>query len=110
MTHRVTILPRAKHQLLGQALWWSEHRSAEQALRWLEKFEKRLASLAEQPERCAIARESGVLKIQLRELYFGLRNKSTHRAVFEIRGDEVIVHSVRHLAQRDLLPEDFGEG
>lgn len=41
-----------------------------------------------------------MLKLELHELHFGLRNKPTHRAVFEIRGDEVIVHSVRHLAQR----------
>lgn len=107
MTHRVTILPRAKRQLLDQALWWSEHRSAEQALRWLEGFEQALASLAERPERCSTARESAAFSCVLRDLHFGLGNKPTHRAVFEIRGDEVVVHCVRHLAQRDLGPEEI---
>ena len=107
MTYRVTILPRAKQQLLEQALWWSENRSAEQALRWLEGFEQALASLADNPERCITARESDAFDAVIRELRYGLRHKATHRAVFEIRADEVIVLSVRHLAQRDLTPDDI---
>ena len=107
MSHRVTILPRAKRQLLEQAFWWSENRSAEQAFHWLEGFEQALASLADRPARCSIARESAAFEFVVRELHYGLRNKATHRAVFEIRGDEVIVHCVRHLAQRDLTPEDI---
>ena len=107
MTYRVTILPRAKRQLLEQALWWSEHRVAEQAFRWLEGFEQALASLADHPERCTVARESDAFDIVIRELHYGLRNKATHRAVFEIRADEVVVHGVRHLAQQELTQDDI---
>lgn len=107
MNYRVTILPRAKRQMLDQALWWSENRSAEQAFYWLDGFEQALASLAENPERCTVARESDAFDVVIRELHYGLRNKATHRAVFEIRGDEVIVHCVRHLAQRHLTPDDI---
>jgi plasmid stabilization system protein ParE len=107
VTHRVTILPRAKRQLLEQSLWWSENRSAEQALRWLEGFEQALASLTDNPERCSTARESDAFDVVIRELHYGIRNKATHRAVFEVRKDEVIVHSVRHLAQSDLTRDDI---
>ena len=107
MTYRVTILPRAKRQMLEQALWWSEKRSAEQAFNWLEGFEQALASLGHDPERCSVARERNAFDFILRELHYGLRNKATHRAVFEVRGDEVIVYSVRHLAQRELTPVDI---
>jgi plasmid stabilization system protein ParE len=107
VTYRVTLLPRAKRQLLDQAVWWSEHRSAEQAFRWLEGFEAALGSLARNPERCVVARESDSFDFVVRELHYGVRGKSTHRAVFEVRGDEVIVYSVRHLAQRDLTPDDL---
>jgi plasmid stabilization system protein ParE len=93
--------------MLDQALWWSENRSAEQAFYWLEDFEKALASLAENPERCAVAREGNAFDFVVRELHYGLGTKSTHRAVFQIRGDEVIVYSLRHLAQRDLTPDDI---
>jgi plasmid stabilization system protein ParE len=107
VNYRVTILPRAKRQLLEQAVWWSEHRSAEQAFRWLEGIEQALASLADHPERCNVARESEAFDRVIRELHYGVRNKATHRAVFEVCGDEVIVHCVRHLAQRDVTPEDI---
>jgi plasmid stabilization system protein ParE len=107
VTYRVTILPRAKSQMLDQAVWWSKHRSAEQAFHWLEGFEKALTSLARNPVRCSIARESEAFEFVLREIHFGVRSKATHRAVFEIRADEVIVYSVRHLAQRDLMPDDM---
>lgn len=107
MTYRVTILPLAKRQLLEQALWWSEKRSAEQAFRWLEGFELALNTLAKNPERCGIARENDAFNIVIRELHYGLGKKPTHRAVFEIRNDEVIIHSIRHLAQRDLTPNDL---
>jgi plasmid stabilization system protein ParE len=107
VNYRVTILPRAKRQLLDQALWWSEHRSAEQAFRWLDGFERALASLADHPESFNVARESVAFDQVIRELHFGLRNNPTHRAIFEVRGDEVLVHCVRHLAQRDLTTEDI---
>jgi plasmid stabilization system protein ParE len=92
---------------MAQAVWWSENRSADQAIRWLDGFEKALATLADKPERCVIARESDAFATAIRELHYGLRGKPTHRAVFEIRDDEVIVHSVRHFAQRDLTPDDL---
>jgi plasmid stabilization system protein ParE len=106
--YRVTILPGAKHQMLDQARWWSENRSAKQAIDWLEGFEQALASLAENADRCAVARESVAFDFAIRELHYGLRSKPTHRAVFEIRGEEVIIYSVRHLAQRDLTSDDIG--
>ena len=107
MTYRVTILPVAKRQLLEQALWWSENRSVEQAFHWLEGFEAALASLANNPERCSLARENEAFDFIVWELHYGLRNKATHRAVFEIRNEEVIVYTVRHLAQQDLSPDDI---
>jgi plasmid stabilization system protein ParE len=107
VTYRVTIVPPARRQLLDQALWWSKKRSAEQAYDWLEGFEQALASLATNPERCAVARESDAFNIVLREIYYGLGRRPTHRAVFEVRNDEVIVYSVRHLAQDNLTPDDL---
>jgi len=107
VNYRITILPRARRQLLEQAQWWSKNHSAEQAMRWLDGFERALASLAEHPERCATARECDAIDFVVRELHYGVRHKATHRAVFEIRNDEVIVYSIRHLAQRDLGPGDL---
>jgi plasmid stabilization system protein ParE len=107
VNYRITILPRAKRQLLEQSLWWSENRSAEQAFRWLEGFERALAQLADRPESCPVARENDAFDFVIRELHYGIRGKATHRAVFEIRNDEVIVYSIRHLAQHDIAHGDL---
>jgi plasmid stabilization system protein ParE len=107
VSYRVVIVPRAKQQLLEQALWWSEHRSAEQADAWVNEFEQKLTTLSNNLEKLPKARESQALARNLYEFYFGLGNKRTHRAVFEIRDQFVIVHSIRHLAQDDLSASDL---
>jgi plasmid stabilization system protein ParE len=107
VSYRVVIVPRAKQQLLEQALWWSEHRSAEQADAWVNGFEQKLALLSQNPDQYPLARENQELARALHELYFGLGGKKTHRAVFEIRDQHVIVYSIRHLAQDDLSADDI---
>lgn len=94
-------------QLLNQALWWSEKRSAEQAFKWLTSFEKTLQALSQNPQRHRQARENAEFDRDLREIYYGLGKRFTHRAVFEIRENEVVVYSIRHLAQTDLTPDDL---
>jgi plasmid stabilization system protein ParE len=94
---------------LDQALWWARNRSVDQALRWVDGFEVELESLAASPDRCAIARENDAVPVEIRELHYGVKGKATHRAIFEIRDDEIIVFAVRHLAQSDIGPEDIPE-
>jgi plasmid stabilization system protein ParE len=107
VSFRITILPRAKRQLLEQVVWWSNNHSAEQAFRWLDGFEQALTSLVSDPERFPLARENDAFDFEIRELHYGVRRRATHRAVFEIRGEEVIVYSIRHLAQSDMLPSEL---
>jgi plasmid stabilization system protein ParE len=107
VSYRVIVLPRAKRQLLDQAAWWAENRSLDQGLRWLAGFERALESLANNPQRCERARESDDFDFELRELRYGLKYRPTHRALFEVRGDEVLVYAVRHLHQRDIAPDEL---
>ncbi len=109
MTHEVKLLPRAKLQLYNSALWWAEHRSTEQAVRWLDGLEAALRGLANNPERWPLAPECDIAPFEIREMAYGLGQHKTHRAVFEIRHDEVIVYVIRHLAQDTLNPNDFGD-
>lgn len=91
------------------ARWWSEHRSAEQAARWLDGFELAIASLADNPQRHALARETELypLPFPARQLLYGSGNSPTHRAVFEVRGNTVFVVAIRHLAQDDLPTDEL---
>lgn len=108
MKYQVIVLPRAELQLYNAALWWLENRSAEQALRWLEGFEHAISLLADDPLRHPFASENEALHVELRQLNYGLSGKPTHRALFEVReNSNVLVHSIRHLAQDDLSPEEI---
>jgi hypothetical protein len=54
-----------------------------------------------------VAAENGCFPYQIRELHFGLGARPTHRAVFTIRPDIVLVLTIRHAAQSDLAAEDL---
>jgi plasmid stabilization system protein ParE len=107
MTYLVRLLPRAKLQLVNSALWWADKRSVEQAVLWLDGFEAALQMLANKPEDWPLAAECDAVPFQIREMTFGLGRNKTHRAIFEIRRQEVIVFAIRHLAQDLLTPDDF---
>lgn len=109
MTFQVVLTSRARLQLSSAALWWSEHRSEKQASRWLDGFEAAISSLSDRPERHRLSPENEFypLPYPVRELLFGLGEKPTHRAVFEVRDTTVYVVSIRHLAQDYLSAEDL---
>jgi plasmid stabilization system protein ParE len=109
MNYQVLLTSRAQLQLLRNAQWWSENRSTDQAARWLDGFEAAIAGLAHNPHQHRMAPESNryQLPFPARQLNFGIGNKPTHRAVFEVRGDTVYVVAIRHLAQDDLAAEEL---
>ena len=47
------------------------------------------------------------LFFEIREMLFGVGRRKTHRAVFRIRKDRVVVYAIRHLAQDALTSETF---
>jgi len=109
MSLRVLITEQAEREMQAAFDWWAEHRSKKQADRWYAGLAKAIAELSDNPERHGQARERDRFTYEIRDLLFGLGSRPTHRAVFTIRGEEVVVLTVRHLAQRDLLPHDIAE-
>jgi plasmid stabilization system protein ParE len=107
VTYEVYVTDKAKRQLEDAARWWGENRSAEQAERWYGGFVTEIQSLEKNPGRFPLARENDVFPVALHELHYGLGRKKTHRAIFAIRPERVIVYSVRHVAQRDLTGDDI---
>ena len=106
MTFRVIITEQAEREMQSAHDWWAENRSKVQADRWYDGLAKAIADLTENPESHGLSRENQVFPYEIRDLLFGLGRRATHRAVFAVRGDEVVVLSIRHVAQRDLSPED----
>jgi plasmid stabilization system protein ParE len=107
MTRQVVVTARAKKELYEAVLWWAANRSTEQAIRWMEGFEAAILNLAQDAERHPLVSEASTLPRELRQLIYGLGRRKTHRAIFEIRGDQVFVHLIRHLAQDAITKDDF---
>jgi len=103
----IILSERAEKQLENSARWWAENRSFEQAERWHAGFVRSLKSLTKLPDRCPLAAENVEFSFEVRELRYGLGNRPTHRALFTIRPDRVYVLLIRHLAQRDVSPDDL---
>jgi plasmid stabilization system protein ParE len=107
MTRRVVLTSRARRELEDAVDWWAEHRSREQAARWYAGFSDAITSLGENAERCPLAREDGLFPYEIRELHHGLGSRPSHRAVFTIRPDMVLVLTIRHAAQADVIEVDL---
>jgi plasmid stabilization system protein ParE len=106
MTRQVFLTDRAHDDLLQACAWWAENRSAQQAQRWYDGFAKAIHGLATDPERFPLAAENHAFPYEIRQLNYGVGRRPTHRALFVVRPDSVLILRVRHLAQRPLSPEE----
>jgi hypothetical protein len=52
-----------------------------------------------------VAHESDRFSFELREMYYGSGRKKTHRELFHITDNEVVVVGIRHFAQDDFAPD-----
>jgi hypothetical protein len=105
--YRVILTATARRELYEDAFWWAEHRDSAQAMRWMEGIELAIQSLAIDPHQQPLAPESDQFPFEMRQLLYGLGKRATHRVAFEIRGEEVFIHGVRHLARDDLTIDDL---
>jgi len=103
----VILMDRAHQDLEDGCRWWAKHRSLEQADRWYDGFSAAIKRLATDAEQHALAAESKDLPLEVRQLNYGLGHRPTHRALFTIRPDMILVLRVQHLAQQSLTPDDL---
>lgn len=102
MRYTVIFRPEARDEALDAADYIAKHGSPEAALRWYEGLEAAVASLAHVPASHGYAREHDAIPgIELRQVVF-----KSHRLIFTIRGDQVHVLHIRHVARANL--DDFG--
>jgi hypothetical protein len=105
MRYAVDISPTAKRQLLAAEEWYSS-RDLNLGEQWLNGIAKAIDSLAVNPERFGLAHENDVLPVGLREMLFGVGRRKTHRVLFVIRENRVVIHQIRHVAQRDFMNDE----
>ena len=99
----VGVTDRAEAEWDAVYQWWAENRSAEQAVRWYNGIADAIEALADRPAQWPLARENSRTPYELRERHFGLGRQPTHRILFTIRPELVLIVSIRHVAQHDFV-------
>lgn len=94
-------------RLLDLGYQWYYAESKQTASKWYNGFLDAINGLAKNPYQHGLARENDAFPVELRELLYGVGRRTTHRALYVIRPGKVVVYSIRHVAQRDVTPEDF---
>jgi plasmid stabilization system protein ParE len=107
MNYTVVMTERAARDIEDAADWWARERSAEQSQRWYQGIRTAIHGLAKAPEARPVAPERNLFSYEIRELLYGLGAKPTHRVIFTIIHETVLVLTVRHAARRPLRPEDL---
>lgn len=107
MKYEVFVTRKAEDQLNDAAKWWAENRSVQQAEKWHGGLIHAIESLSENPDRFPLAREDKSFSIPIREMLYGVARKKTHRVLFTVRPDRVVIYGIRHVAQRDLTADDI---
>jgi plasmid stabilization system protein ParE len=99
---KVKITEPASADINEAFLWWSENRSDEQAKRWYKEIQLAIGSLKRMPERCPAVPETKLSIAGVKELYVGIGKHPTHRIVFVVDSDQVVILRVRHHGQDAL--------
>lgn len=102
MTFSVEITASADRDIQAAYEWWRDNRSPEQALRWYEAIYPAMDSLKKMPRRCPMVREEHGFAGEVRELSFGLSHPPSHRIIFEVRDDLVVILHVRGASRQDM--------
>ncbi len=109
MSYPVVFSQQAARELEEAADWWATHRDPAQAVRWYSGFSEKIVSVGEDPERFPPADENDDFPYTIRELNYGLSSRPTHRAIFTITQENVVVLTVRHIARDRLTLDDISE-
>ncbi len=103
----VKFTERAKNDF-NAACDWYEKQSTSSVEKWIDAVGLMLDQLEHDPCRFPRANDDGILPVPLQECYFGAGHRRTHRFVYTVRPNRlVIVYAIRHLAQHTLSPGDI---
>ena len=101
----IFLTAKAEEQLHAAADWYAEQ-NADVADKWFKGIVTAINDLGINAERFGLARENDVMPFELHERRYGLGKRITHRVLFVIRPDKIVIHQIRHVAQRDINKEE----
>ena len=100
MSYRILVTEQAHRDLWRACRWWARNRSPQQADEWFDGFAKAVHLAGKNPERFPSAHEDDSFSSDVRQFSYGLAKHATHRAVFAIRGNALLILRVRDLSRK----------
>ena len=95
MAFRVKTTAQAKRDLDDILERLLSQAAGETGLRWFQGLHQAIATLADSPQRCALAPENAVFPFEVRHLLYG-RKPHVYRIIFTIEDNTVSVLHIRH--------------
>ena len=92
---------------LDRRLGWLAERSPTAAARLAQRYRDSFDRLRTMPLSCGLAYENRSFDEEIRHLLFGVHPKRHYRALFAVRGEEVVILAIRAPGERPVLPEDI---
>jgi plasmid stabilization system protein ParE len=105
MIRPLVITEQAHSDIERNAVWWAEHHSFEQAVKWKAAVYEQLVSIPQMPESYALAPENPLFRDEIRQKSVGLGRRG-YRAVFAVRREIILLLTVRRGAEHPLDPTD----
>ena len=105
MNYPVLFVQRAEQNILA-ALTWYQKNAPDVSARWHKSLNSTLRRLRENPDQFPLAHETETFPYRLREVLFGAGRRKTHRILFVVRPNAVVIYAIRHVAQNDFDPLD----
>jgi hypothetical protein len=106
MTFDVVMTDDATTRLEDIHLWFQEN-APQMANKWYNGIRDSILSLEEDPERFGVADESHNYPLALREILYGVGKRKTHRIVYSVHDQKVVIRAIRHVAQRAITEDDI---
>jgi plasmid stabilization system protein ParE len=104
MKFQVHLLWRAERDL-DHIVTWLFERSPQGAEAWHKAWKKTFRTLQTSADAYGLAPESEGQPLEVRQIFFRTRKGRNYRALYTIRGDEVLVMHIRGPGQ-DLVPPE----
>jgi plasmid stabilization system protein ParE len=99
MKRRVTITNPAETDVHANYEWWAKNRSDEKAKRWLVGIYQAMLQLADDADIYSGATEEKLRQSGIKQASFGVGSRATHRILYRVLADEVIIFRVRAFKQ-----------
>src|ERR1039458_2369359 len=95
MAFRVKTTTQAKRDLDDILPRLVSREAGETGLSWFQGLHRAVATLADSPQRCALAPENAVFPFEVRHLLYG-RKPHVYRIIFTIEGNKIGRAHIRH--------------